>query len=81
MKQLYYMPHLSFSLGERKPRHYPIFTYKGEPIQGAQNFKYLVMSHRQLGGMCAMSVDLKRVGIAIICLKIDSSKVVLEDGT
>ena len=24
-----------------KPRHYPIFTHKGEPIQLMQSFKYL----------------------------------------
>ena len=61
----------TFSLSLRKTRHYKV--HKASNI-------LLLMSHRQLGGMYAMSLDLKRIGIGSKCLRINSTKVVLQDG-
>ena len=65
-----------------QPRHYPTLTYKGEPIQVVQSFKYFGVDvpSRNRESMYAMSLDFKQVGIVIICLKINTTKVILEGG-
>ena len=64
------------------PRLYPNFTQKGHPIQVGLSFNglgiKLLMSHQQIGGMYAMSLDFIRVGIVQLymfenqCNQIDS---------
>ena len=63
-----------------QPRHYPTCADKGEPIQVQASNILVLMSHQQTGGTYAMSVDFKRVGIVIRCLRIYATKVMFEDG-
>ena len=64
-----------------QPRHYLSFTYMEEPIQVVQSFKYLGINvHQQIGGMYAMSLDFKHIGIVIICSRINATILILEDG-
>ena len=53
-----------------QPRHYFMFTYKREPIQMMQSFKYL--------GTNVLSTN--RWNLFYTCLRIDATKVILEDG-
>ena len=62
-------------------RHYPTFTYKEEPKQVVQSFKYLGINNLwTIGGMCVMSLEFTQVENFIICLRINATKLILEDG-
>ena len=60
-------------------RHYPTFTHNRELIQCKASNILVLMSHGQISGMDAMSLDFKQVGIVIICLRINATEVILED--
>ena len=64
-----------------KPRDYRTFTYKGEPIQVVQSFKYLGINVplTNRSNLCNES-RLQVVGIIIIYLRTNAIKVINEDG-
>ena len=46
-----------------------------------QSFKNLGINvHQQISGMYVIRLDFKRVGIVIICLRINATKGILENG-